>query len=44
MQVDAPHDNLFNQLQMAIVVEALSQGFYVSIADDGGMQAAFGSF
>jgi hypothetical protein len=29
---------------MAIVVEALSQGFYVSIADDGGMQAAFGSF
>jgi hypothetical protein len=42
MQVGAPPDNLFNQLQMAVVVEALSQGYYVSIADNGGMQAAFG--
>lgn len=42
MQVGARSDNLFNQLQVGIMVAALGRGWYVSVADDGGPQAAFG--
>lgn len=42
MQVGARPDNLFNQLQVSIVVAALGRGFYVVVTDDGGPQAAFG--
>jgi hypothetical protein len=35
-----PSDNLFIHFQTMIAVGALSQGWYVSIADDGGTQAA----
>lgn len=42
MQVGARPDNLFNQLQVGIVVAALGRGFYVVVTDDGGPQAAFG--
>jgi hypothetical protein len=44
MQVGARADNLFNQLQVGLVVAALGRGFYVSVTDDGGPQAAFGKF
>lgn len=36
-------DNTFTQVQVAVAVVALDQGWYVSIADDEGPQAAFGS-
>lgn len=36
-------DNTFTQVQVAVAVIALDQGWYVSIADDEGPQAAFGS-
>lgn len=42
LQVGAPQDSNFTQAQTAIAVAALNLGFYVSIADDGGPQAAFG--
>jgi hypothetical protein len=42
MQVGARSDNLFNQLQVGLVVAALGRGWYVSVTDDGGPQAAFG--
>jgi hypothetical protein len=42
LQVGAPEDSNFTQAQTLIVVAALNLGFYVSIADDGGPQAAFG--
>ncbi|KAF2398657.1 LIP-domain-containing protein [Trichodelitschia bisporula] len=43
LQVGNRQDNTYVQLQSLIVVAALSQGWYVSVADDGGPQAAFGS-
>ncbi|KAF2397903.1 LIP-domain-containing protein [Trichodelitschia bisporula] len=43
LQVGTREDNTFNQLQTAILVEALSLGYYVSVADFGGIQAAFSS-
>jgi hypothetical protein len=42
VQVGARNDSEFTQSQMMIAVEALNQGWYVSIADDGGPKAAFG--
>lgn len=36
-------DNTLTQVQIAVAVLALDQGWYVSIADDEGPQAAFGS-
>jgi hypothetical protein len=42
MQVGTREDNTFNQLQNAILVEGMNLGYYVSVADDGGFQAAFG--
>jgi hypothetical protein len=42
LQVGAPEDSNFTQAQTAIAIAALNLGFYVSIADDGGPQAAFG--
>ena len=43
LQVGAREDATFTQLQMLLVDEALARGWIVSIADDGGPQAAFGS-
>lgn len=42
MQMGARKDNLFNQMQVAIMIAALGRGFYVIVTDDGGPQAAFG--
>lgn len=42
MQTGARKDNLFNQMQVAIMVAALGRGFYVIVTDDSGPQAAFG--
>jgi hypothetical protein len=44
MQVGTRDDNTFNQLQNAVLVEGMNLGYYVSVADDGGFQAAFGMF
>lgn len=42
MQTGARSDNLFTQLEVAVVVAALGRGFYVIVTDDGGPQGAFG--
>lgn len=41
LQVGTLADNTFNQLQTSILVEALVLGYYVTVADYGGEQAAF---
>ncbi|KAF2429700.1 LIP-domain-containing protein [Tothia fuscella] len=43
LQTGTPQDNSFTQLQTLFIIEALSKGWYVSVPDDGGMQAAFGA-
>jgi hypothetical protein len=34
-------DNIFTQLQTVVIISALNEGWYVSVADDGGPQGAF---
>jgi hypothetical protein len=43
LQLGSRLDNLFTSLQTANIVAALDQGCIVSVADDGGPQAAFSS-
>ncbi|KAE9972124.1 hypothetical protein EG328_000189 [Venturia inaequalis] len=43
LQIGAREDNVWNQVQNAILVQALAMGYYVSVADFEGTQAAFGS-
>ncbi|KAF2423431.1 LIP-domain-containing protein, partial [Tothia fuscella] len=43
LQVGTREDNTFNQLQIGILVQALALGYYVAVADYGGLQAAFSS-
>lgn len=43
MQALNPISSSFTQIQVAEIVVALDQGWYVSVADDEGPQAAFGS-
>jgi hypothetical protein len=42
MQLGTRKDNEYTQKQNLIVVSALSQGWYVSVADDGGTRAIYG--
>jgi hypothetical protein len=42
MQLGAPKDSEFTQGQTYITVTALARGYYVSIADADGQQAAWG--
>lgn len=41
LQIGAREDNVWNQVQNAILVQALVMGYYVSVADFEGTQAAF---
>jgi hypothetical protein len=41
MQQGARDDNLFVQFQTLIVVAAMNMGYYISVADDLGPQAAY---
>lgn len=41
LQIGAREDNVWNQVQNAILVQALAMGYYVSVADFEGTQAAF---
>lgn len=42
MQVGTRRDNEYTQLQSLLTIGALSQGWWVSVADDTGPQAAYG--
>jgi hypothetical protein len=41
MQLGTREDNSAIQMQAAMVISALNEGYYVSVADDGGPKAAF---
>jgi hypothetical protein len=41
MQVGTRNDSIMIQAQIPAVIAALNQGYYVSIADDTGVHAAF---
>jgi hypothetical protein len=43
LQLGDREDNESAHLQSMIVIEALKAGYYVSVADDTGIQGAFGS-
>jgi hypothetical protein len=43
MQLETPADAIFTKVQLAPIIAALDQGWIVSVADDGGPQAAFPS-
>ncbi|QDS76000.1 hypothetical protein FKW77_004607 [Venturia effusa] len=43
LQIGTREDNVWNQVQNAILVQALVMGYYVSVADFEGTQAAFSS-
>jgi hypothetical protein len=42
MQIGTRKDNEYTQKQNLILISALAQGWYVSVADDGGLTALFG--
>lgn len=44
LQTGTREDNVWNQVQNAILVQALVLGYYVSVADFEGTQAAFGTY
>jgi hypothetical protein len=41
LQLGDRMDNFFTQLQTMVIISALNEGWYVSVADDGGPQGAF---
>jgi hypothetical protein len=44
MQIGARKDNEYNQMQNVVVIDALNQGWFVSVADDQGPQSSFGKY